>query len=478
MSTKRSMALHFHNQTVVTIISLSGIIVGSLLIIISLWANVSSPLKEIVMAIGIALAPSGVIGWVFDYLVSGRTMELLHDSNEKLNEQVEALRVSTDFLKQSSTLGLEMIYPDRRIALEEFAPFMREQAEKSRDGKLIIVGSSVKGLREAIRHWDTIIESASRNVNCTFQIMLTHPEYCRFRENQEERPAGAIEQEIFESILYLEEHWSKGVDPIPSKSINHNVKFYKGTPTCFMVIAGDRMLINPYPYEKEAYKSFCLLVKEPNTSDTEEMPRSIYQQYYINHFEIPWARNALAYRHFNLQGPIPRSPERYGDVFVVQDSGKFHLTIVLIDKKKIKDSESLLREDIRGIPPSIPYMKHKDGSIKTLQIGNELTVKLLRVTPDANATEDRWRDLSTWGRLRLDADKRSGKFSAGIEGDFMSEYDMLGLFDEVNISPFCHADFANRKDLQNHPLPMFWYWVDKDYLLEEEPLLPEIKIPV
>lgn len=455
------------NKILVLVLSWSGILIGSVLIILSqvLTQLAATFWKDLLFGMGLALAPSGVIGLIGDYLVFGRTMEMLHGSNERLEVQIERLNVSTEFLKQSSDLGLEMIYPDRKSALEFFAPLMREQSKmKGRKGELIIVGSSVKGLREAIRNLEDIIRDASENEDCVFQILLTHPEYCRFRENQEERPTGAIEEEIFQTMLLLEEYWAK--NPTEGKSIEQNVKLYKGTPTCFMIIAGDRMLINPYPYEKEAYKSFCLLVKEPSIpKESEEIPRSIYQQFYRDHFEFPWKRNALQYMHFLLEGPIPDEAwdrrKRYGDVFVVQDSGKFHLIVVLSGEKNA---------EVRGIPPSVPYEKGEGDTIKTLQLGDEFSVRLLPVTSDVSSTDDKWICLDSEkfkrGRLKLDRDRRSGKFSCEIEGSLVNEYQMIGLFDPAHPSPFTHAMFAKRKDLQDKPLPLFWYWI------KEKPEMP------
>ena len=296
LSTKEGKVLREQNSLMVKILSVFAIVAGILLIVLSQtgpesWGQFA---RDLFLAIGLAIAPSGLIGLITDYLIFGRTMETLVDEvkqfgteNNKLSEQVKALQVSTEFLKQSSELGLEMIYPDRGSALKFFANLMRKQAKsesKEQSGRLIIVGSSIKGLREAIRNLEDIITEASKNPYCDFRILLTHPQYCRYRENQEERPPGAIEEEIYATMLLLEDNWFKSDDenksstPMESrmesdggknnkeinKSIAHNVKLYKGTPTCFMIIAGDHMLINPYPYEKEAFKSFCLLVRELN----------------------------------------------------------------------------------------------------------------------------------------------------------------------------------------------------------------------
>jgi hypothetical protein len=452
------------NRVIIGLLSVLGTLIGFLLIVLSRFGF--EPFwKDLLFGMGLALAPSGVIGLIGDYLVFGRAMDSLNESNESLGTQVEALRISTDFLKQSSNLGLEMIYPDRESALQDFAPIMREQAQvKGRKGKLIIVGSSIKGLVEVVRDLQEIIKNAIDNEDCELRILLTHPKYSRFRENQEERPPGAIEDEIFASIRLLEETWDKcSKGGKEQKPIHQTIKLYKGTPTCFMIIAGDRMLINPYPYEKEAYRSFCLSVRQVDLAGREEeMERSIYQQYYSSHFEFPWKRNALPYKYYLLEGPIPdkawNKQKRYGDVFVVQDSGEFYIAIYLLGEKDAQ---------IRGVPTCIPYAKEKGGIIRTLDLGNKFSVRLLEVTSDPSKVE--WVSLDQkWSRgfLELDDLRRSGKFSAEVPGNLINEYEMIGLFEEENPSPFFHALFAERDALREEPLPLFYYW------LEEKPEMP------
>lgn len=512
-----------HNSFLVKVVSTFAILLGVVLIILSqvLAHTLPTVWNQLILSIGIALAPSGVIGLISDYLVLGRTMERLivqdhnleienkklGDSIADLNVSTQQLQISTEFLKESSELGLVMIYPDRTAALNEFAHLMREQAnwggldqaggapveaeqpgdaagkdsegvdevqDEEKKGRLIIVGSSMKGLWESIEGFDQIIANASRNQNCDFRIMLTHPHYCRYRENQEERPTGAIENEIFDSMLALEDSWD-GLDEKKQKTIDKHVKLYKGTPTCFMIIAGDYMLINPYPYEKEAYKSFCLLVRRivPG-AESEEKPKSIYQQFKVNHFENPWKRNALPYQHFSLEGPIPienadmKRQKRYGDIFVVQDSGKFHLIVVLSG-----DRSSI----IRGVPPSIPLDVRKD-EVKTIHLGNQLKVKLLPKTDNADCSTDCWEPAQkgkpeSESVLKLDEDRRSGKYSCEREGYFINEIQMVGLFGEKP-NPYKNAPFTTRKDLQGNPLPLFWYWVDnKELNIPPHPPLDE-----
>jgi hypothetical protein len=461
---ERNERVRSTNSTIIGVLSVSATSIGFLLIIVSRFV-VEPFWRDLLLGIGLALAPSGVFGLIGDYLVFGRAMETLHDSNESLGAQVEALRISTDFLKQSSNLGLEMIYPDRESALHDFAPLLREQAQvKGRQGKLIIVGSSIKGLVEVVRDLQDIIKSAIENSDCDVRILLTHPKYSRFRENQEERPPGAIEDEIFASIRLLEETWERCSEAVRKRMPTHDIiKLYKGTPTCFMIIAGDRMLINPYSYEKEAYRSFCLSVREVDQAGKEEeVEKSIYRQYYASHFASPWQRNALPYKYYLLEGPIPdqawNRQKRYGDVFVVQDSGEFYIAIYLLGERGAQ---------IRGIPTCIPYAKEKGGIIKTLNLGSSFSVRLLRVTSDPSRVE--WVALDKqWklGFLQLDDLRRSGKFSGEVPGNLINEYEMIGLFEDGNPSPFYHALFAERDALKKEPLPLFYKW------LEEKPEMP------
>jgi hypothetical protein len=64
-----------------------------------------------------------------------------------------------------------------------------------------------------------------------------------------------------------------------------SVRFYSGVPTVFAIATTDRMLLNPYPYEMEAFRCFSVIVHrtlDPNTD--------IYHQYLRYHFEGPWQR--------------------------------------------------------------------------------------------------------------------------------------------------------------------------------------------
>jgi len=439
------------NRIIIELLSVSGTIIGFLLIVLSRFL-VEPFWRDLVFGMGLALAPSGVIGLIGDYMIFGRTMESLHGSNESLGAQVEALRVSTDFLKQSSALGLEMIYTDRATALMDFAPFMQSEARrKDVKGNLTIVGSSIKGLIENIKDTPSIIQDAIRS-KCELRILLTHPQYSRYRENQEDRPTGAIEDEIFDGIRKLESCIEVTYPDPPDLKLSPMVKLYKGTPTCFMIVAGNRMLVNPYPYEEEAYRSFCIAVRkaEPRTPPA-DVERTIYAQYLRAHFEKPWERNAVPYRHYWLEGPNPKIAwdrhSCYGDVFVVQDAGHFYLAVYLLGQRKA---------EVRGMPTSIPCDTANEET-KYLTLPDKFSVRLF------DARENTWRCLDDGiGLLALHPERRRGKASGEVEGNLLNDYLMLGLFDpgknEDKVeSPHTHIDSAV-EGLKGQPLPLFYVW--------------------
>ena len=163
--------------------------------------------------------------------------------------------------------------------------------------------------------------------------MLTHPCFSSLREDQEGREEGQIRKEIDETINFL-----KGCGMASDECL----RFYRGTPTCFAVIASNAMLLNPYPYQIEAFRSFCIEVrrlpqnlcpgctlgsKEPVRSippqidiqrfaesfhamqDSEgekdydysmDIGPDIYGQFYWFHYLLPWfSRQAVTFKEFD-----------------------------------------------------------------------------------------------------------------------------------------------------------------------------------
>jgi hypothetical protein len=440
----------------ITFASIALIIIGLLLMFLSQQIG-DLFVQNVLLGLGLALAPSGMLGILADWLIFGHLIEALRSSTTDLGQktkslegEVGSLRVSTEFLRRSSDLGLEMIYTDRAAALRDFAMSMQNEARRGKEkGKLIIVGSSIKGLLENIKETPMIIKDAVET-ECELRILLTHPEYSRYRENQEDRPTGAIEDEIFEGIRELESCVEVAYPDPPDLKLAPMVKLYKGTPTCFMIVTGNRMLINPYPYEEEAYKSFCIAVREVEPRDPAiDIERTIYAQYTRAHFEKPWDRNSVPYRHYWLEGPNPKEAwdrdSCYGDVFVVQDASNFYLAVYLLGQRKAK---------VRGMPTSIPFSGTSQNP-NYLILPARFSVRLF------SAYSNDWHSLDKGiGSLELHPERRRGKASGEVGGNLLNDYLMLGLFDpDEKVANPNIDDESTIEGLKGQPLPLFYVWL-------------------
>ncbi|MAT96613.1 MAG: hypothetical protein CL608_05670 [Anaerolineaceae bacterium] len=367
-------------------------------------------------------------------LVTGEMREYLID----LHEQITRMRKSLDLLNRADTLGLDMAYLNRQEALHDFIPYLESYIDRT-ESKLYIVGSSLKGAIETIPEFRIILRKAipKESKKKELNILLTHPWYSRFRENQEDRSSGDIADEIFHSIRLLSE----------LGATEEQVRLYKGTPTCFLIATDKRILVNPYPYEKEAYESFCL------TANNVNRPGSIYHQYITHHFLEPWSNrrgNALRYQYYRMQGPNPEERLDDGpDFFVIQDAKEFYLAVFL-----------------RG-SPSLPItVERKDPSDKEtianaartfIPLGNDFRVKLLRI--NENGGEAVWEDFQ--GQHYFNTERRRGKVIGIHPGDF-KEYAMVGIFSaepKVYKNPHIHKKEWAIPQLQGESLPLFWQWV-------------------
>ncbi|HEX8068660.1 MAG TPA: toll/interleukin-1 receptor domain-containing protein [Pyrinomonadaceae bacterium] len=179
----------------------------------------------------------------------------------------------------ASPLGLEGVYQTRGAALENFAGSLNAEIDKAQQGKparIWIVSSSCRGfLTAAIERFDGqgMIDQIA-NTPCDFRILMTDPDMADFRAEQEGRAQGAIQTEIRAGIAMLKYAGIK----------RENLKYYPGTPTVFAISTADKMLLNPYPYERESQRCFSLIVRKTNS------PEDIYHQYIDSHFEKPWKR--------------------------------------------------------------------------------------------------------------------------------------------------------------------------------------------
>jgi hypothetical protein len=161
--------------------------------------------------------------------------------------------------------------------------------EKAPMARLWIVASSMKGVREtAAGRFDGagLLIWASQLAEwklLDMRILMTHPEYANVRASQEMRLRDAIPDEIKETVDFLK-----------SCSVPTNrIRLVCATPTVFAVATRVEMLLNPYPYSAEAFRSFTLRVKKVHLAPSDRhvaIHRDIFEQYEHRHFQIPWEK--------------------------------------------------------------------------------------------------------------------------------------------------------------------------------------------
>jgi hypothetical protein len=381
------------NSKLAIILGWVAICVGAVLLIASFYVpEEQTRVTAIFLGLGIALFPAGIFIILSEYNYSSRLKkkieEALNASTESLSNSIEGLEDAIEYLNKSKTLGVFMVYRNREEGLGKFLDHLEKYVNNPTitNKKAIFVGSSLKGVLETKDYGERIsklLSDSYKYENSTdFNFLLTHPSYSMFREIQEDRAETDIAKEILHAIAWLENH----------KVPKENIKVYKGTPTCFMMTTTETMLINPYPYEIEAYKCFCFEVIN------NKKPDSIYRSFYENHYLKPWkgfesdrdhykTPSALSYFHDYFDGPIfkdkdaKRTSDRpLGDIFFVDDKGSFYLAINII-----------------GLEKQIPY---KDKKIKL-------------------------------------GDNRRGFWHKTLSNKAMSAYKYIGLFDPNNLNQLC-----------------------------------------
>lgn len=204
-------------------------------------------------------------------LMGKQSIDTLDDVRKEIEAEISKIKTTNENIQNliskitrlfdaSVQEGLEMIYPNRKEALREFTKFISKE-----QNEVVIVGSSLLGLFLLVTEFEDIIQ-----LNPTiFKFILTHPEYSEQRADPEGRVHGAIKGEIIQGVQKLKE-WKVPLE---------NIQYYKGSPTVFMIVTSQHMLLNPYPYGVEAYHCFCIQIAHGS---------SIFKQYYKKHYEKIW----------------------------------------------------------------------------------------------------------------------------------------------------------------------------------------------
>jgi hypothetical protein len=221
-------------------------------------------LPEVCIAAGVAVAAPGILSYMYRrYMLEDIKLEMQRPAQEFKTTAVQMIgeavgdvtslyRNEIDLLKACQLGGIHGVYISRGDALQAFLPFIDDERHE-----IVLVGSSLKGL---LQEYEVEYEHArallqrKKAEGVSIRVLLTHPSVADLRAKQEDRYFKAIGDEIIKSLNTLITEWK--VEP-------GNIKLYLGTPTCFGIKTTRAMLLNTYPYMKEAYASPCLVVRKP-----------------------------------------------------------------------------------------------------------------------------------------------------------------------------------------------------------------------
>lgn len=301
--------------------------------------NQSDPFSiTLFISLFVALGPVGIIGFLTHFSFSKEIQEgsksffkknmeflskevkeeienTLQETKEEIREELKEITKTTSKCQEKGVssfdkitrlhegineLGVEGVYSDRKRTYALIKSWITEEPKE--DADIVLVGTSLRGL-----YWkgpmvmgdETIIEELVNRISkgeidkSRVKILLTHPGFAFIRQRNEEwdRPKKfSIRKEILQSVLKLLEHG------IPESCI----KLFLGTPTMFGVKTSKWMLINPYPYQAQSFRSFAFVVKR--VSDSRDEKATIYGAYSQTHFNDVWqGRNAVPYVHSKFE---------------------------------------------------------------------------------------------------------------------------------------------------------------------------------
>jgi len=290
---------------------IAAFIIAGLILLLMSFMPMSDDIRTIIRGFGLSLAPAGIVALILVECASSITELSLRETvetiiRERLQEDIKELdslvgigigdvagkvtkgtkKIESDMQSLSPSfpaaakLGLENVHLTWGIALTHFAWFLDselQEAERGQQARVWIVSSSIKGFLEATsEHFDErrMMEKISY-CSCDLRILITDPKVADSRAKQERRADGEIPNEVRMNLSYLKRIGVR----------REAVKFYPGTPSVFAIATPDRMLLNPYPYQTEAFRCFSVVVHKTLNPDSD-----IYHQCLRYHFEEPWDR--------------------------------------------------------------------------------------------------------------------------------------------------------------------------------------------
>jgi len=355
-----------------TLILLS-LVIGLISIIISKEKLLPELISTILSSIGIGLVATGIISIGLEIFWSKERInietEQLRPFLEEMDNFTKRLNTLEGRLTAFKQIGLNYCHSSREKALSNFYNFALDMIKeypdpidkKDHEHTVCIVSSSCRGLigyldrgaHKINQNWRELIIKHPKH----FRILLTHPAYAHLRQPAEERSSGDIELEIIKTSLYLSLIGKLGGDEL---------RFYRGSPTVFLIRIENHILLNPYPYGQMAMKTLGLEFE----SESED---SYIYSFSAMHFDHTWAFLDQDSKTVDDKGLVV-GINSFSDILVA-----FSECTMLGDCKKLRLTENQVREldrcferilkemdesDVKklDIPVSSPFMNHcKNG---------------------------------------------------------------------------------------------------------------------
>jgi hypothetical protein len=248
-----------------------SLLIGALLMYLGSFNKPDSFTSILFLTFGTTFCASAIIGTIM--IVAGfadlkeNAIELSETFGRKLG-----MHCADRFklVQSASTVGLTNVYKTRTEALEieNFYPYLKQENDT-----IFILGSSLKGVLQDRhnKHIVTLLENKIK-MNTEIIFMLTHPLFADFRAAQEHRNPKDIGLEIIKSLKII----SKLKNANKENEELVSVYLYRGTPTSFGIRTSSRMLINAYPYGKQAYEAPCVEFNSESAG---------YNSYNATHFQ-------------------------------------------------------------------------------------------------------------------------------------------------------------------------------------------------
>lgn len=249
-------------------------------------------------SIAAALGPVALLGLIYDRLLKNSLKEAALTSFDELSKNVCQRSISdlsdqnkkiedlTMRLMHISEVGLIAALPERRHAFKYI-----EEAINSENKEIFIVGTSFRGLLWPGPGEEKLMEAISNritNSDCKVRFLLTHPAFAHLRQSLEgiqRRENFHIAQEILETVKILK-----------VAGVSHNdIRFVKGTPTIFGIMTSSLMLLNPYPYQRQAFTSVAFVLDSKNGNN------QVYRAFEQSHFRGVWdGSNVVELKGYDL----------------------------------------------------------------------------------------------------------------------------------------------------------------------------------